>query len=160
MMYKLYLLVLLSLGHVTFCNSQSETTNLINTEVPKFLRALKNLPHDNMGLAFIKMNEVLKYKVSDIPASKGTLEATSPIKDKKMAIDGQMNLLAVPLDSGYSLTLLLYPQGPNGLLEAKVSKMLINFQKMKVDELPTWEVYGWKLQVKDNNVIRYQPFKN
>lgn len=144
---------------------KSILNGLIANDVPKFLSALPALSHDSMELAFNQLNEVLHYKLPEQPATKGALEASSEIGNGKMALDGQLNLLASPLlphssKNEYGISLIAYPSPRNDTIFKIAESLLVKYKIKDTNNLPTWEINGWLLQVKDGNSLRFYPRSN
>jgi hypothetical protein len=165
-MKKVTFLFLLFAVFIFSCNegkSKHTLNDLLIRDVPKFIRALPTLSHDSMQLAFDQINKVLNYKNAEMPASQGTLEASSEIKNGMSRSDGQLIVLASPLlphsnKNEFAISLIAYPPPSNDTLYEIANLFLSTFPRTDKDNLPTWQINGWLLQVKDkNSLVFYAP---
>lgn len=147
-------------------NKQEKTLdNLIANDVPKFLHILPSLSHDSMQLAFKQANAEMKYKQKEVPTSIGALEASSEIEKGKMLLDGQLILVASPLlphsdKNEFGISLIIYPAPTNDTILGITKSLLSKYKRKDIDNLPTWEINGWLLQLKGNNILNFRAQSN
>ena len=129
---------------------------LVTRDVPKFIKALPSMSHDDMTTAFQHVNNALGYKVKKKPTVENSLEASLTIQKGNMK-ESELILLGHPGDSAHTfgITLMALPGPVNDTILHIVESLLKNYKREDRNNRPTWEVDGWLLQLDGKGIISF-----